>query len=53
MGSEENGISNEILELSDQKVKIPMKGKIKSLNVSVATGVILYEIIRQQINEVV
>ena len=53
MGSEENGISDEILELSDQKVKIPMKGKIKSLNVSVATGVILYEIIRQQINEVV
>ena len=48
MGSEEDGISTEVLKLSDQTVKIPMKGKINSLNVSVATGVILYEIIRQQ-----
>ena len=48
MGSEEDGISAEVLKLSDQTIKIPMKGKIKSLNVSVATGIILYEIIRQQ-----
>ncbi len=48
MGSEENGISHEYLKLCDEKVKIPMSGKIASLNVSVATGIILYEVIRQR-----
>ena len=48
MGSEENGISPEYLKLCDEKVKIPMTGKIASLNVSVATGIIMYEIIRQR-----
>ena len=48
MGSEEDGISKEFLKMSDVKVKIPMKGKIASLNVSVAAGIIIYEAIRQR-----
>ena len=48
MGSEEDGVSAEFLKMCDTKAKIPMSGKIASLNVSVATGVILYEAIRQR-----
>jgi 23S rRNA (guanosine2251-2'-O)-methyltransferase len=48
MGSEENGISNEYLQKSDAKAKIPMLGKMGSLNVSVATGIILYEVVSQR-----
>lgn len=50
MGSEENGISEEYLKRSDKKVKIPMLGTIESLNVSVATGIILFETVKQRIN---
>jgi len=50
LGSEENGISNEYLKLSNEKVKIPILGNIESLNVSVACGVVLYEIVRQRLN---
>ena len=42
MGSEEDGVSPEFLKMCDARAKIPMSGKIASLNVSVATGVILY-----------
>lgn len=48
MGSEEDGISNEYLKLCHFKTKIPLVGTIESLNVSVSTGVILYEAIRQR-----
>jgi 23S rRNA (guanosine2251-2'-O)-methyltransferase len=48
MGSEESGISAEYLKLADKAVKIPMAGKIASLNVSVATGIVLFEAIRQK-----
>ena len=48
MGSEEDGVSPEFLKMCDARAKIPMSGKIASLNVSVATGVILYEAIRQR-----
>jgi 23S rRNA (guanosine2251-2'-O)-methyltransferase len=48
MGSEEDGISENLLEMADHAVKIPMKGRVGSLNVSVATGVILYEAVRQR-----
>ena len=48
MGSEEDGISEDILELADAKTRIPMFGKTESLNVSVASAVILYEAIRQR-----
>jgi 23S rRNA (guanosine2251-2'-O)-methyltransferase len=49
MGSEEDGVSSEYLKLSDLHAKIPLLGKIGSLNVSVAAGVILYEAVRQRI----
>lgn len=48
LGSEENGISSELLKISDVKTKIPINGNIASLNVSVAAGIILYECIRQR-----
>jgi len=48
MGSEEDGVSPEFLKMCDARAKIPMAGKIASLNVSVATGVILYEALRQR-----
>jgi 23S rRNA (guanosine2251-2'-O)-methyltransferase len=48
MGSEEDGISGEYLKRADVRVKIPMLGTIESLNVSVATGIILFETLRQR-----
>jgi len=48
MGSEDKGISRELLALTDNEVKIPMSGSISSLNVSVAAGILIYEIIRQR-----
>ena len=50
IGNEANGVSKEILNLADEKVIIPMLGKTESLNASVATGVILYEYVRQKVN---
>lgn len=48
MGSEEDGISNELLKRLDELASIPMAGRVASMNVSVATGVILFEAIRQR-----
>jgi len=48
MGSEEDGISGEYLKRSDVRVLVPMRGTISSLNVSVATGIILFEVVRQR-----
>jgi 23S rRNA (guanosine2251-2'-O)-methyltransferase len=48
MGAEDKGISRELNELADVRVKIPMSGGVGSLNVSVASGIILYEIARQR-----
>jgi 23S rRNA (guanosine2251-2'-O)-methyltransferase len=48
MGSEEDGISGEYLKRADVRVKIPMRGAISSLNVSVATGIVLFEVLRQR-----
>jgi 23S rRNA (guanosine2251-2'-O)-methyltransferase len=48
MGSEEDGISNELIRYADELVRIPMRGKISSLNVSVAAGIAIYEVLRQQ-----
>lgn len=50
MGSEENGISSEYLKRSDMQVKIPMVGNIASLNVSVASGIILFEAVKQRLS---
>lgn len=49
IGNEANGVSEAIQNLADEKIKIPMLGKTESLNASVATGVILYEYVRQKI----
>src|ERR1700744_4527898 len=49
MGSEEDGIRNEIIRIADHLAKIPMFGEIESLNVSVSTGIIIYEALRQRI----
>ncbi|UEG51603.1 23S rRNA (guanosine(2251)-2'-O)-methyltransferase RlmB [Mucilaginibacter daejeonensis] len=48
MGSEEDGIRNDIIRIADHLARIPMFGEIGSLNVSVSAGVILYEAIRQR-----
>ena len=48
MGAEDVGISDELLKISDDLVKLPIFGTIESLNVSVAAGVMLYEVIRQR-----
>jgi len=50
MGSEGAGISAELLKLSDKQVRIPLLGKIDSLNVSVSTGIFLFEAVRQRMN---
>ena len=48
MGNEHRGISDEIIEACDKHIYIPMRGMIQSLNVSVATAVVLYEAQRQR-----
>lgn len=48
MGSEDVGVSDRILALSDNRVFIPMLGTIQSLNVSVAAGILMYEVVRQK-----
>ena len=50
LGSEEEGISTELIRTADHLAKIPMAGKIESLNVSVSAGVILYEVLRQRMS---
>ena len=49
MGSEGKGISQAMLDLADAKAAIPMAGEITSLNVSVASAVLMYEAVRQRI----
>ena len=46
IGNEGNGVSKEVLEIADKRIKIPMPGKTESLNAAVATGIILYNAIR-------
>ena len=48
IGNEANGVSKNLLDLATQKIKIPMIGKTESLNAAVATGIILYEAIRNR-----
>ena len=47
VGNESNGVSEELLELADENIKIPMRGNAESLNVAIATSIILYEAYRQ------
>ena len=48
MGSEDNGIYPALMKICDEKIKIPMAGDFESLNVSVAAGMILYEVMKQR-----
>ncbi len=48
LGSEEDGIAAPLLKDADRVAKIPMNGKIESLNVSVAAGIAIYEVVRQK-----
>ena len=48
IGNEANGVEQRIIDIADEKIKIPMLGKTESLNAAVATGVILYEYVRQK-----
>ena len=49
MGAEDKGIPQEHLALCDEWARIPILGKIESLNVSVAAGVLMYEIVKQRL----
>lgn len=49
MGSEEDGITSDLLNMADIKAKIPMRGEIASMNVGVAAGIVLYEKTRQEL----
>lgn len=49
MGSEKDGVSPDLINMSDISCQIPMRGEIASLNVSVAAGMVLYEKLRQEL----
>jgi len=49
MGSEHKGVNPSTLKIVEHKAKLPMKGEISSLNVSVACGAFLYEVLRQRL----
>ena len=51
LGSEDKGISLDIMKLCDTQVMIPEFGHINSLNVSVAGGIMIYEVVRQRLND--
>ena len=51
LGAEDKGISPEIMKLCDTQVLIPEFGHINSLNVSVAGGIMIYEVVRQRLND--
>lgn len=51
MGGEERGITLTLMKMCDEQFSIPMAGNFESLNVSVATGMILYEALKQRINK--
>lgn len=50
MGAEDTGISEEVLRICDELAAVPMLGNIGSLNVSVAAGVMMYEVVRQRLS---
>ncbi|MFM8432331.1 MAG: TrmH family RNA methyltransferase, partial [Bacteroidota bacterium] len=51
MGSEEDGVSDDIIRTCDHLVRIPMLGHVGSLNVSVAAGVLVFEAVRQRLKK--
>ena len=50
LGSEKDGISNSLMDISDERLNIPMKGNVESLNVSSSASVILFEVVRQRLS---
>lgn len=48
IGNEANGVSKDVIDISDRLVKIPMKGKIESLNASIAASIMCYEVMRNK-----
>ncbi|MDD4178771.1 MAG: TrmH family RNA methyltransferase, partial [Candidatus Margulisbacteria bacterium] len=48
VGSEGKGVARLVKERCDEVVRLPMRGQINSLNASVATGIVLYEVLRQR-----
>jgi TrmH family RNA methyltransferase len=50
IGTEHEGLSDEWLNAADEKIKIPMLGRIDSLNASVSAAVVVYEAVRQRIS---
>ena len=50
LGNEAKGIHKSLLQMSDERVKLPMSPHIDSLNISVACGVFLYEVVRQRLS---
>ncbi|KGN03537.1 RNA methyltransferase [Clostridium novyi A str. 4570] len=50
VGNEGNGVSDEVYNLGDERVKIPMPGDAESLNVGVAASIMMYEVVRQNHN---
>lgn len=48
MGAEDTGVSPDLFKLADNLIRIPIKGQIGSLNVSVASGIVIYEVVRQR-----
>lgn len=51
IGNEANGVEERIMNMADEKVKIPMLGRTESLNAAVATGIVLYEYVRQKLGK--
>lgn len=51
IGNEANGVEERIMKLADEKIKIPMLGRTESLNAAVATGIVLYEYVRQKLEK--
>lgn len=49
IGSEGNGVSHLVKQRCDQLIRIPLKGKITSLNASVSAGIVMYEVVRQRV----
>lgn len=49
MGREDSGVSSGVLKIVDEQAKLPLLGSIASLNVSVACGAFLYEVVRQRL----
>ena len=48
IGNEGNGLSDQLTAQADYKIRIPMKGKVESLNAAVASTILMYETLRQR-----